>query len=402
MPQVTILEGGKPKSFAGVDKLQIALSGGGTSLWVPKDTRLLTALTANVNGTYPPPEGYFGFDTVIVDVPPSQVAGIDPETGQYVLVGTKKTESEDPKWPTDPTEPDDPWDPDTDGGNGWDPWEVPGGGEWEPPSEWPTTENELTQERIPSGIKIVKNPDKTTYKAGEAMDYTGIRVQLLDENGQPFASERYANTFIPFSELLFPVTTAPEKSTVGTTYWQGTDTSSMEGEAYWFEPYGTWPNYWYRCNYSGGCRLVYVNDRLFLVSDSGFPFDTGGTYFGWSNYWSGGAGGGQGVMVGDYWVIKDGFNNVRTSHVPTVEMIEGATEHETALAYTYGERSIGGNMIPVQWKSPYDGIIYEDKFPVTITVTASDDNTSDPEGGGGGFSGGGGEGTGGGGGGGGF
>ena len=238
MPQVTILEGGKPKSFAGVNKLQIALSGGGTSLWVPKDTRLLTALTANVNGTYPPPEGYFGFDTVIVDVAPSQVAGIDPETGQYIIVGTKKTESEDPKWPT-PADPDnDPYDPDNPNGHDWDPWKD--GNPWDKDKyddDWGDDDDELTQEHIPSGIKIVVPPNKTSYTEGEPMDYSGISVQLVDENGELFTNDKYPNGLVPFNELVFPVSTASKEYDSGsdipydgsyhyvtayTTYWGGT------------------------------------------------------------------------------------------------------------------------------------------------------------------------------------
>lgn len=448
MPQVTILEGGKPKSFAGVDKLQIALSGGGTSLWVPKDERLLTALTANVNGTYPPPEGYFGFDTVIVNVPPSQVAGIDPETGQYVLIGTKPSNT--PTWPTTPDVPDDPWDPDTptgDGGHDWDPWEVPDGGEWTPPwddtdtkDEWPS-EPEMTKEHIPSGIKIVKLPNKTSYIAGDDMDYTGIRVQLLDENGQPFANERYANTFIPTNELLFPVPYAPTPHGEGIKYVDDRstikyDSKTLYGPIEWGYSHDEMVSFngaLYDSLYLGtstyGGALVtrpwdsstdasQVRVTSFTDPNDGyikymfvapFYFVTGGAV---SAYGAGeetitprehGASSGgvyaRKVEDGCYYAVlgfMDWFDRYTSKPL-------GVSEYNTDLDnlaryIMFGEfKRVSGNMIPVQWVSPYDGKTYMDTFAINVSTV-----DSDPDGGGGGFSGGGGEGTGGEGGGGGF
>jgi len=403
MPQVTILEGGKPKSFAGVGKLQIALSGGGTSLWVPKDERLLTALTANVNGTYPPPEDYYGFDTVIVDVPPSQVAGIDPDTGQYVLIGTKPSKPGDddyPVWPTDPTVPDDPWDPDTEGGNDWGPYEVPDGGDWTPPwdepsSEWPDEDvPEMVETHIPSSIKIVKPPNKTEYTAGEAMDYTGIRVQLLDEKGQPFSNERYANTFIPYSELVFPIPYSPHAAEVD---WES---DLIDGKfptyklvtANVYMGYGQYVKQTFEAdsNAESTYWTLYGPNRLWWIDASSVPAEgltSNATYNGKTVYF-----------------IGHNFLNSISDVVPSIPYasdINYIQNNSDKIAWTiiYGKLS-GNNAIPVQWVSPYDNKTYTDKFPITVTDIT--DNTSDPEGGGGGFSGGGGEGIGGEGGGGGF
>lgn len=417
MPQVTILEGGKPKSFAGVDKLQIALSGGGTSLWVPKDTRLLTALTANVNGTYPPPEGYFGFDTVIVNVPPSQVAGIDPETGQYVLVGTKKTKPEDPKWPTTP---DDPYDPDNPNGYGWDPWEDTDPWDKDPyKDDWDEDENELTEEEIPYGIKIIQPPTKTQYTVGETIDYSGIQVQLVDVDGNLFTNSRYPNGLVPFSELSFDPTKAPQGGTfdyytngagviakridftfphfitqmVHINLYAAIGTSSPIGMYEGQQVYagGSWVT-----EDSDHIDYIYVtkyNNQVYGMGNKGgivqpYSYSTEkGRYI---SLVTGNSGVGTEVFTHLGW--ENYFNNVPTSSVDPTGV------EESSLVSMGFEAT-------VTWNNTYGMDNFSDSMSLQLIQGGDSDdsgNTSDPEGGGGGFSGGGGEGIGGEGGGGGF
>lgn len=412
MPQVTILEGGKPKSFAGVDKLQIALSGGGTSLWVPKDTRLLTALTANVNGTYPPPEGYFGFDTVIVNVPPSQVAGIDPETGQYVLVGTKKTESEDPKWPTTPNQDDDPYDPDNPDGYGWDPWEDTDPWDKDPyKDDWDEGEKEMTETHIPSGIKIIVPPNKASYTEGEPMDYSGISVQLVDENGGLFTNDKYQNGLVPFSELVFPITHSPHGGESEHEASVDKDTLSTVDPDGWLTQPIAYTISSTAINNNG--TIVYTFNEPIKVLSVPLPSVArvvAPIFFSKTPFKRASGASGEWVDI-NYHVIINGkpvyyfYTTVVENYykgIPNNIISDTCSNEEYALvraAYIalYGDVTYGNAKIPVQWVSPYDGVTYTDMFPITVTG-----EESDPEGGGGGFSGGGGEGIGGEGGGGGF
>ena len=63
-------------------------------------------------------------------------------------------------------------------------------------------------DKIPASIHIVILPVKLEYEDGETIDYSGIAVELRDEDGNLFTDAKYPDGFIPFNELEFPVTTA--------------------------------------------------------------------------------------------------------------------------------------------------------------------------------------------------
>lgn len=66
---ISILEGGQAKVFGHVQKLKIANSGGGSSLWVPEEAVPTGSLYVDKNGTYyASSEGYFGYDEVEVNI----------------------------------------------------------------------------------------------------------------------------------------------------------------------------------------------------------------------------------------------------------------------------------------------------------------------------------------------
>lgn len=66
----------------------------------------------------------------------------------------------------------------------------------------------LDEYLLPSKIKIVKFPNKTTYLHNEKIDYTGIVVMAFTEDDKVWKNEQYPNGVIPFEELIFPVETA--------------------------------------------------------------------------------------------------------------------------------------------------------------------------------------------------
>lgn len=66
--------------------------------------------------------------------------------------------------------------------------------------------NLISTERIPTSIQVTTPPDKTTYSAGQTIDYTGIVVTLYDDIGTVYTDDSYPNGNPPFEELVFPVT----------------------------------------------------------------------------------------------------------------------------------------------------------------------------------------------------
>lgn len=151
----TIQEGGKGYPFGPVKCLMVEGDDGKYYPWYPEAERQLDSLNVDKNGIYLASKyGVYGWSRVSVNVPQTDsVTGRDPETGQEVTVRA---------------------DPET---------------------------GEIIETVIPSEIRVTTLPTKTTYTDGETINYTGIVVHGYSSTGQDIGE-------IPFSELVFPVTTA--------------------------------------------------------------------------------------------------------------------------------------------------------------------------------------------------
>lgn len=137
-----------------LDKIQTQGIGGGSVTWVPEAATRCETLRVTANGSYSAATaGVYGWDNVLVSVPGSSVTGKDPDTGEEVEVHP---------------------DPET---------------------------GEIVKTVIPEEIRVTTLPTKTTYANGETIDYTGIVVHSYSSTGRDLGA-------IPFSELVFPVTTA--------------------------------------------------------------------------------------------------------------------------------------------------------------------------------------------------
>lgn len=77
---------------------------------------------------------------------------------------------------------------------------------------------------VPTYIKVVTPPTKTTYNAGETLDFTGIDVMAfvtVDGTDSPFDSPESPQGHINFNYLEFPVTKAPGESNSDEVYSNG-------------------------------------------------------------------------------------------------------------------------------------------------------------------------------------
>lgn len=168
---ISIAEGGQGKQMT-VDKLKTNLVAGGTCLWVPEDEVDLGTKSISANGTYAAAsDGKYGYSQVTVNVPGG--AGGPPGEAGSSIVGTDPTDGEEYVERID------------ENGN-------------------------IVKTLMPSGIQVTTPPTKTTYVAGETLDFTGIVVKLKKHDGTVYTDENYPDGAIPFSELTFPVTVAPE------------------------------------------------------------------------------------------------------------------------------------------------------------------------------------------------
>lgn len=158
---ITIQEAGVPKSAT---VSEIKTNGINTTvLWVPEDETEKNDLTATENKTYTPEEGYYAIGIVTVNV---------PDTGAEIVAKSNR-----------------------DGCR----YKV-------------TVDNRgiLDYELLPSKLQVVTMPTKTTYDAGEQIDYTGMVVRLMDGKDEVFTDEQHPNGTIPLLELTLVRKPLPE------------------------------------------------------------------------------------------------------------------------------------------------------------------------------------------------
>ena len=57
----------------------------------------------------------------------------------------------------------------------------------------------------PTSLEVISPPEKTSYIKNAVIDYTGLEVAILDENGERWTCEQYPFGTIPFEELVLPI-----------------------------------------------------------------------------------------------------------------------------------------------------------------------------------------------------
>ena len=176
---ITIAEGGSSRSFGPVAKIQTDAVGGGTVYWVPEDEAgdyaNLGAKTITANGTYAAAsDNRDGYYQVSVNV---AGADTDPDTGY----GGKATGIDENGVIKVYTVDEDGY---------------------------------LQSSTIPLMIKVLVQPEITSYASGDTIDYTGMRVYALVSQGPDTYfnedPERYPGGEIPMAELTLSLAVAPD------------------------------------------------------------------------------------------------------------------------------------------------------------------------------------------------
>ena len=176
---ISILEGGTAQQFGQVNKLKIANSGGGTSLWVPEDELNTKSLHVDSNGTYyASQDECYGYDEVSVNIT-DECFGYD------------------------------------DDGNLWD-VEV-------------DDEGFLEEEEMPVRIEIVTPPDKTSYIPLEPINTAGMVVKAYYGDDSEYG-------VIPRNEITIDPIVAPATPTESDIYTDGNGVTCVKlsmSDAYW-------------------------------------------------------------------------------------------------------------------------------------------------------------------------
>jgi hypothetical protein len=188
---ISILEGGTAQQFGQVNKLKIANSGGGTSLWVPEDEVTTKSLHVDSNGTYyASQDECYGYDEVSVNIV-DECFGYD------------------------------------DDGNLWD-VEV-------------DDDDFLEEEEMPVRIEVTTPPTKTSYIAYEPINTAGMVVTAYYADGTEYgAIPREEYTIDP---IVAPVSTDEKKTSdldtalpqpipIGKCSFSGTFTRDIDGHEF--------------------------------------------------------------------------------------------------------------------------------------------------------------------------
>jgi hypothetical protein len=365
-----IEEGGMPKALT-LQMLEVEKQGGGTEYFVRKSDTKLTTKSISKNGTYnASSDDAYGYSKVTVNVaggngsadshgrpttsgginpggPGSAVIGKDPETGNDVVVGV-----------------------DEDGS--------------------------IVKTPVPSGIKILKAPDKTDYEYQETIDYSGIVVHMKKKDGTDFTDSDHPTGLLLLNELIFPVEKAPAAS--------GESSATSELDTRLPQPipfHDTDATYEIpmridgrgELTVSGNTKYVIIRqidgrETLFVASEecggsvksqhshiyegkrvsftNTFIANNAFTYNGKTVYYSENVGNSVYCLAGSTTLPVD------VDITPNSFWGDGPT----AWTIIYGSISGGTATIPVQWVNPYTGETHQDTFQITSTPSSGSSSTT--------------------------
>ena len=370
---VSIKEGGEGK-VGTVDQLETPKQGGGTEIWYPKSAVQLGTKSVTQNGTYTAAsDGKYGFSQFTVNVrggngsadshgkPNTSSGAPEPGGAGSAVIGTDPTTGNDAVVGVD-------------------------------------SNGNLVTTPVPSGIKIVTLPTKTSYVYQEAMDYTGIVVSAIKKDGTTFTDARYTNGHIPMSELIFPVDKAPAAS--GRGYTISTPMPLVEE----YFDYPIYANSHYTASgtktvnyyFSSGTGLFIPFEQpkgrsrnlIAISQDANAEFTS--VVVGGSSFTNSVVGPYQTLIskepyyyqivvdLGGDWLFP--YNRLK-KHLSSL----GGINDQLATVIFDGTLEGGTVSIPVKWNNPYTGNVHQDTFEIASTGSNST-NTNNDEGGGGGHS----------------
>jgi len=315
---IIIQEGGIGKQLT-ADKLKTNLVGGGTCLWVPEDEMQLGTKHISENGTYKASDdGLYGYSEVTVSGV-GEVTGRDPETGEEVTVHT---------------------DPET---------------------------GDIVTTVLPTEIRIVTLPTKTTYTVGEAINMAGAVIKAYSATGQELQN-------VPLNEISINPTSAPSAGEPSYAY----DASTLE-DRYVQNPLsfvrsvtyeaGSPPNNVFNVSASSGYFLT-IPSGYFWVSDTSASIVTTG--FGdyqqttFVDAITATIDGQQVSMAAS--AVTGGRINVQNPTYPKYPSGNATLRDMYRLIYMGYGTSVGGDSsITVSWPRTGDGAVLETSFNITVT-----------------------------------
>lgn len=412
---VRIQESGVSQDFSDVKTVTTPVVGGGNATWMPEDETAVGEITITGNGEFVPSEhDLYGFHKVNVMVPGGG-------QGEYVSPGGIGVNIDGTIPMTQPDGTisnvrigDGPYTPPPAGiGGTIDGVSVSGGtiagidpdtGDYVQytvvdSGGTPTLSKTTPQEPVPTSISIINPPNQTTYKPGALIKFAGLKMGVYDQNGKPFTAAAFTpssgHTFgpydgtIPFSELVFPVKYVQGESGDDDEYTDGHGINALlinTGEVHYFSPsawypYGAYGSSKVLGTYSGGqqdghrwtigkdendpsCEMYvtifYVNSKPALYakrksgSQSGVvTVDIDGKSRSW---WS------AFRLSGNWKLVNLDVSNENPSiPISTINPVGHDTDLFPKATY-----------IPVGWVSPYDNVAREDMFEIKIVDSTND------------------------------
>lgn len=313
----SIREGGNPK-YMGARLLKTNLQGGGTCLWVPEDEVNLESKYVNHSGTYPASaDNCYGYSQITV-------SGVDVEI----------TQDED----------------------GDDVARITDG-------------DKVTEEKLPSEIRIVREPYFVgPYGDRAYISFDGLLVKAYTASGKLWTDATHPDGTIPMSELMFPVTVADitkiegyERDVTGTILnapvylaplsvgmmFRGLWVKEISGAPYGFVMTdGSTDAYAIASYFPSSVKVARQSGSFPETINANEEYTAGGK----TCYFSYGGTGSARIFASDF--PYSAFQPVGQGIAAAIALI--------------GTKPIGGQPVPVQWARPYDGLVLEDEFRVDV------------------------------------
>ena len=336
---ISIKEGGTGRGFT-ARRLETALEGGGSCLWVPKDEVRRVSKSVDKNGTYEAAaEKAYGYSQVHVYVKGGGSAtGKGPDGNEYTVTVDDL--------------------------------------------------GELTETKVPSSIMITTPPNYTgPYGDGAIIGFEGIEVTAYDAEGNSMG-------VVPFNELVFPVTVARYDPDAG---GSSIDPSLLYDSSVFSFPFFfldggelsyTAGNGTYHYKYKSDGPMVCIRLSDGYYSFYAFSSESGGTVYSklWTNQqdepeWTGQEIGlARSTKTGFryYYNATSEFNffkDVSGQYINDIGVTGISQNNISDIAQIIFNGTSGGVQIPVQWPRPGDGKILSDTFDITVVdVSPSTDD----------------------------
>lgn len=357
---IIIQEGGVNKNLNSIKKILTDEQDGGSCKWIPEDEAERGTKTITKNGTYKASDDdLYGYSKVTVNV--TGGSGSTPSSSN--TPGSSVTGK----------------DPEDEDGNEY--------------SYTVNDDHEVIKTKIPSSIRVTKNPDKTSYQNGETINPSGIIVHAYYADGGDHGT-------ILNSELTFEPLVADSLKVEGGGYTSDLDTGNFQ------KPIPTSDMYGYRVDYTafsanrhekrtyvptGGAKFVLVHKNqswndAYLVS-KGTPLtakytlidETAGTITTEDIVISNPSAvtiDGKTAYYTSFHSVQPGSinNSFEGVYVNNGEYVNALLNANTAWTVMYGTASGGGQPITVKWNRPTDGKTLTDTFNIDVSPSANEES----------------------------